>query len=104
MAIRFEPIGIIHSPFKEPKGTPIQPVAGRNIEGVVKVFPKYAAGLKDIAGFSHILLVYYFHLSKEWSLQVTPLMDNKLRGVFSTRAPRRPNAIGISVVRLIRRK
>ena len=99
--IKYKPIGIIHSPFKEPKGTPIQPAAAKGVNGLVEVFPEYSEGLKDLEGFSHIILIYHFHLSKESSLKVKPYMDDQIRGVFSTRAPCRPNPIGISVVRLI---
>ncbi|OQX72110.1 MAG: tRNA (N6-threonylcarbamoyladenosine(37)-N6)-methyltransferase TrmO [Bacteroidetes bacterium 4484_249] len=98
--IIFKPIGVIQSPFSEPKGTPIQPSAAENIEGSVKVFPEFAGGLKDIEGFSHIILIYYFHLSKKSSLLVTPFMDLHQHGVFATRAPARPNPIGFSVVKL----
>jgi tRNA-Thr(GGU) m(6)t(6)A37 methyltransferase TsaA len=100
MKITYRPIGIIHSPFKEPKGTPIQPNAAKDIEGMVEVFTQYEKGLKDIEGFSHIILIYHFHLSKAYSLEVKPYMDNKLHGLFATRAPARPNPIGLSVVRL----
>ena len=100
MKITYIPIGIIHSPFKEPKGTPIQPRAARDIEGMIEIFPEYEKGLKDIEGFSHIILIYHFHLSEAYSLEVKPYMDNKLHGLFSTRAPYRPNPIGLSVVRL----
>jgi tRNA-Thr(GGU) m(6)t(6)A37 methyltransferase TsaA len=100
--IQFTPIGIIHSPFKEPQGTPIQPKGGKGVEGTVEVFPEYSEGLKDLEGFSHIVLVFHFHLSKGYSLQVKPYLDDKEHGVFATRAPKRPNSIGISVVRLER--
>ncbi|HET6461115.1 MAG TPA: tRNA (N6-threonylcarbamoyladenosine(37)-N6)-methyltransferase TrmO [Syntrophales bacterium] len=100
--IQYKPIGIIHSPFKEVKGTPIQPAGAKGIDGSVEVFPEYAQGLKDLAGFSLIILLYHFHLSGEPSLMVIPYMDSIPRGVFATRSPRRPNAIGISVVRLIK--
>jgi len=100
--IKYKPIGIIHSPFKEPKGTPIQPTGAKNIDATVELFPKYVEGLKDLEGFSHIILIYHFHLSKHISLRVKPYMDNELRGVFATRAPSRPNPIGISVVRLVK--
>lgn len=63
--IKFKPIGIIHSPFKEMKGVPIQPSAGEGIKGTVEVFPEYLKGLTDIDGFSHIILIYYFHLLKK---------------------------------------
>jgi len=102
--ITYSPIGVIHSPFKEPKGTPIQPKAAKGIEGMVEVFPQYEKGLKDIEGFSHIILIYHFHLSKSYSLEVVPFMDDKCHGLFTTRAPARPNPVGISVVRLIKVK
>ncbi|MBN1843674.1 MAG: tRNA (N6-threonylcarbamoyladenosine(37)-N6)-methyltransferase TrmO [Deltaproteobacteria bacterium] len=100
--IKYEPIGIIHSPFKEPQGTPIQPAGAKGIDGRVEVFPEYAEGLKDVEGFSHIFLIYHFHLSKKTSLKAKPFMDCKARGVFAMRGPSRPNPIGISVVRLVR--
>ena len=100
--LRFKPIGTIHSPFKKPHGVPIQPSGARGIEGHVKVFDEYAQGLKDIDGFSHIILIYYFHLSKKSSLLVTPFMDKHQHGVFATRASARPNQIGFSVVELIK--
>jgi len=100
--IEYKPIGIIHSPFKEPKGTPIQPTAAKGVDGVVEVFPEYIEGLKDLDGFSHIILIYHFHLSKKFSLKVKPFMDNRMHGIFSIRAPSRPNPIGISIVRLIK--
>ena len=102
--IKYIQIGIIHSPFKEPKGTPIQPIAAQGIDGTVEVFQEYTEGLKDIDGFSHVILVYHFHLSKESSLKVKPFMDDQTHGVFSTRAPNRPNPIGISVVQLVKIK
>jgi tRNA-Thr(GGU) m(6)t(6)A37 methyltransferase TsaA len=102
--IKYKPIGVIHSPFKEPKGTPIQPAAATGIHGTVEVFPEYAKGLKDIGGFSHIILIYHFHLSRGALLEAKPFMDNETHGVFAMRGPSRPNPIGISVVRLVRIK
>jgi tRNA-Thr(GGU) m(6)t(6)A37 methyltransferase TsaA len=102
--IKFKPIGIIHSPFKEPKGTPIQPASAKGIKGTIEIFPEYAEGLKDIEGFSHIILIYHFHLSKPSSLIARPFMDNKPHGIFAIRGPSRPNSIGVSVVRLIKIK
>ncbi|NIQ92204.1 MAG: tRNA (N6-threonylcarbamoyladenosine(37)-N6)-methyltransferase TrmO [Deltaproteobacteria bacterium] len=99
--IRYRPIGVIHSPFKQTKGMPIQPAGARGVAGTVEVIPEYGDGLKDLDGFSHIFLLYHFHLSQGYSLMVKPYLDDSLRGVFATRAPRRPNAIGISVVRLV---
>ena len=100
--IKYKPIGVIHSPFKEPKGTPIQPAGAKGTNGTVEVFPEYAEGLKDIEGFSHIILLYHFNLSKESTLIVRPFMDNAAHGVFAMRGPSRPNPIGISVVCLVR--
>ena len=100
--IKYRPIGIIRSPFREPRGTPIQPTAAKGVEGTVEIFPEYTEGLKDIGGFSHIILVYHFHLAKRVSLKVKPYMDDELRGIFATRAPPRPNPIGISIVKLIK--
>ena len=99
--IRYRPIGVIHSPFKQTKGMPIQPAGARGVAGTVEVIPEYGDGLKNLDGFSHIFLLYHFHLSQGYSLMVKPYLDDSLRGVFATRAPRRPNAIGISVVRLV---
>ena len=100
--IKYNPIGVIHSPFKEPKGTPIQPAAAKDIDGTVEVFPEYVEGLKDVEGFSHIILIYHFHLSRGAPLKVKPYMDNEAHGVFAMRGPSRPNPIGISIVRLVR--
>ncbi len=100
--IKYKPIGIIHSPFKEPKGTPIQPAGAKGINGTVEVFPEYAEGLKDIEGFSHIILIYHFHLSKKSPLKVKPYMDKEAHGVFAMRGPSRPNPIGISIVHLVK--
>ncbi|MCK4357590.1 MAG: tRNA (N6-threonylcarbamoyladenosine(37)-N6)-methyltransferase TrmO [Candidatus Cloacimonetes bacterium] len=100
--IKYKPIGIIHSLSKEPKGTPIQPTGAKGIEGTVELFPEYTEGLKDVEGFSHIILTYHFHLSKKVSLRAKPYMDNEEHGIFAMRGPSRPNPIGISVVRLIR--
>ena len=100
--IIYKPIGVIHTPFKEPRGIPIQPQRGRDVTGTVEVFEAYEEALADLAGFSHIILLYHLHLSEGYSLKVTPFLDTELRGLFATRAPRRPNPIGLSVVRLDR--
>ncbi len=98
--IEFVPIGMIHSPFKTAKGTPIQPYKGLGINGTVEIFKEYQEGLSDLENFSHIILLYHFNLVKKRLLKVKPYMDENLHGIFSTRAPARPNPIGISVVRL----
>ena len=102
--IRYKTIGIIYTPYQDLEGIPIQPSGAVGIRGQVEVFPEYEAGLKDLDGFSHIILVYDFHRSKGFNLQVVPFMDSELRGVFATRAPKRPNSIGLSVVRLLKVK
>jgi tRNA-Thr(GGU) m(6)t(6)A37 methyltransferase TsaA len=99
--IKYKPIGVIHSPFRDVEGMPIQPTGAKGVTGTVEVFAEYCAGLKDIGGFSHIILVYHFHLSKGYSLEVKPFMDEETHGVFAVRAPARPNPIGISAVRLV---
>ena len=100
MKIEFTPIGIIHSPFMVPEGMPIQPTGAAGIKGTVEVFENFHAGLKDLDGFSHIILLYHFHRSHGLNLHVVPFMDSEPRGLFATRAPKRPNPIGISVVQL----
>jgi len=95
------PIGIIHSPFTDITGMPIQPTGAWGIRGTVEIFSEYAEGLTDIEGFSHLFLIYVFHCCPSYQLTVRPFLDTTSRGVFATRAPRRPNAIGLSIVRLI---
>jgi len=98
--ITLEPIGIIHSPFTTTEGMPIQPAGAAGIRGTVEVLAQYRSGLKDLDGFSHIILLYHFHRSSGFDLHVVPFLDAQPRGLFATRAPKRPNPIGISVVRL----
>ena len=98
--VRYKPIGIVHSPYKKPQDVPIQSVVSKGAKGSVKLAREYAEGLKDIEGFSHIILVYHFHLSRHYCLIVKPFLDEDLHGLFSTRAPSRPNPIGTSIVRL----
>jgi tRNA-Thr(GGU) m(6)t(6)A37 methyltransferase TsaA len=97
------PIGVIHSPFTDPDRTPIQPTRSQAI-GQVEVYPEFAEGLQDIEGFSHLILLYVFHRSSGYALRVKPFLDDVLRGLFATRYPRRPNPIGLSVVRLLARR
>ncbi len=102
--LKIHPIGVIHSPFTSPKGTPIQSAAGADVQATVEVYPEYAEGLQDLEGFSHLILLYYFHLAKPYSLTVLPFMDSVPHGLFATRAPSRPNPIGLSVVHRLSRK
>ncbi|MCP3872439.1 MAG: tRNA (N6-threonylcarbamoyladenosine(37)-N6)-methyltransferase TrmO [Desulfobacteraceae bacterium] len=94
-------IGIIETPFENLEGMPIQPSGAKKVVGTVVINEEYIQGLKDLEGFSHIILLYYFHKSKGYNLMVTPFLDDQKRGLFSTRAPRRPNSIGLSIVELI---
>ena len=102
--IIYSPIGVVHSPYKEPKGTPIQSQAAKGVKGYIEVYNEYKKGLKDLEGFSYIYLLLHFHLSKGYSLEVKPFMDNDIHGVFSTRAPKRPNSIGLSIVYVLKVK
>jgi tRNA-Thr(GGU) m(6)t(6)A37 methyltransferase TsaA len=96
-----KPIGIIHSPFNKPDGMPIQPVFAKDSEGIVEIYEPYRQGLKDLEGFERIWLLYWFHKARDPRLIVKPYIDNTERGLFATRAPARPNPIGISSVRLL---
>ena len=95
-----EPIGRIHTPFSKPDGMPIQPTGAVGVKGQVELFVQYRPGLKDLDGFSHIILLYLFDRSEGYNLEVTPFMDTVPRGLFATRAPKKPNPIGLSIVQL----
>jgi tRNA-Thr(GGU) m(6)t(6)A37 methyltransferase TsaA len=97
----FTAIGTIHSPIQSAEGAPIQGGLGRQIEGEVHLDPAFAEGLADLEGFSHVVLLYAFHRSSGYRLKVTPYLDTTPRGLFATRAPRRPNPIGLTVVELL---
>jgi tRNA-Thr(GGU) m(6)t(6)A37 methyltransferase TsaA len=99
--IKYTPIGIIHSPYKSVEDVPYQSTEAKGIQGTVVIEPRYQEGLRDLEGFSHVHLIFCLHLSSGYSLMVKPFLDNTLHGVFATRAPRRPNAIGLSIVRLL---
>lgn len=81
---------------------PIQPAGAADVKGYVEVFEEFRKGLQDLEGFSHIILLYLFHRSRTYKLHTVPFMDSEPRGVFATRAPNRPNPIGLSVVQLNR--
>ena len=98
--IEFTPLGIIHSPFRKLENMPIQPAGAAGVKGTVQISDEYRPGLKDLEGFSHIILLYHFHRSQGFNLNVVPFMDSVPRGVFATRAPKRPNPIGLSIVQL----
>jgi tRNA-Thr(GGU) m(6)t(6)A37 methyltransferase TsaA len=101
MKIEYESIGVIHSPFKEPGGAPIQPSRAKNAASTVEVFQEFVEGLSDLDGFSHIILLCHLHKTGKYRLKVVPFLDTQLRGLFATRAPSRPNPIGLSVVELL---
>lgn len=102
MSITLESIGIIYTPFKTKEGMPIQSNGAIGVQGQIIVKEELIPGLTDLDGFSHIILIYHFHKSLGFELLVTPFLDDRKRGLFATRAPKRPNSIGISVVRLLR--
>lgn len=98
--ITYQPIGIIRSGFSSLEGMPIQPCGAAGQAGRLELLPEYADGLLDLDGFSHIIILYHFHAGKGPLLRVTPFLDDQEHGIFATRAPRRPNPIGLSVVQL----
>jgi tRNA (adenine37-N6)-methyltransferase len=102
--ITFKPIGMIHSEHVEAGCTPIQPIYAKGCKGRVEIFPEFAEGLCDLQGFSHIYLIFHFNQAGAVQLIVKPFLQDTARGVFSTRAPCRPNGIGLSIVELIGRE
>ena len=102
MEMTYRPIGIIHSPFTSTDGMPIQPTSNTSKPGTLEIFPEFIEGLKDLESFSHIYILYHFHKQQQSKLMVTPFLDSQPHGVFATRAPSRPNPIGLSLVKLIR--
>ena len=96
----YRPIGVIHTGFMDKAEAPIQGVFAKGAKGEVEVFPEYADGLRDIEGFSHVILIYHFHLADGYSLVSEPFLEDEQHGIFSMRHFKRPNPIGLSVVRL----
>ena len=94
-------IGVIHTPFLHAKGTPIQGAVAGNAQGVVEVFAAFAEGLKDVAEFERLWLIYRMDRASAAQLIARPYLDNQDRGVFATRSPARPNHLGLSSVRLL---
>jgi tRNA-Thr(GGU) m(6)t(6)A37 methyltransferase TsaA len=99
--VTFQPIGVIRSPFTEIEGMPIQASAATGVTGSIELDPALAEGLADLDGFSHLVLLYHLHRVRAPKLTVTPFLDPEPHGIFATRSPARPNAIGMSTVRLI---
>jgi len=108
MPFNFKPIGVIHSPFKKREDVDHKKFAYPDgfdlIQGELEIFKEYEAGLKDTEGFSHLIVIFAFHQSREYRLHAKPLLDDSLRGVFSTRSPNRPNPVGMTVVKVLERK
>jgi tRNA-Thr(GGU) m(6)t(6)A37 methyltransferase TsaA len=102
MEIKYRPIGFVHSPFTDLENMPIQPAGATSAPGTVDILPEFSEGLKDVEGFSHVILIYHLHEVHGQRLTVTPFLDQEPRGIFATRAPTRPNPVGISVVRLLK--
>jgi len=98
--IRYTPIGVVHSPHAADEHVPPRRIDRRGVEGTVEVFPQYAEGLRDLEGFSHVILLCHLHLSSSYALSVKPPSDTRTHGLFATRSPRRPNPISLTVVRL----
>ncbi len=99
-----KPVGYVRSEHVRAEHTPIQPVFAAQCPGAIEVLPAYAEGLRDIEGFSHVIILFWLHQAKEPSLTVTPFLEDRQHGVFATRSPRRPNPIGLSIVELLSRK
>ena len=98
--IAMQPIGVIHSPYKEIKGIPIQGTFDDSVEACVELESDYTAGLKDLDGFSHAILVYVFHKSQREETEGRPFLEEDKHGIFAIRSPHRPNHIGLSVVKI----
>ncbi len=98
--ICYEPIGFVRSARKDPAGMPVQPIYAKGYKGVVEVKPELIEGLRYLEDFSHIFLIAHMHLKKEKKLTVVPHFHDREKGIFATRAPARPNPIGLSLVRL----
>jgi len=99
--ITFTPIGVIHSPFTSTAGMPIQTVAAAGVVGSIDLSPHLQSGLKDLAAFSHLILLTHLHQVTSYALEVVPFLDDQPHGIFATRSPKRPNPIGVSIVRLV---
>lgn len=103
-SVTFRPIGVIRSEHNSADATPIQPVYARDCLGRAEILPEFAEGLADIEGFSHVYLLYWLHRAEAPRLRMKPFLQDVERGIFATRAPCRPNPIGLSLVRLLRRE
>jgi tRNA-Thr(GGU) m(6)t(6)A37 methyltransferase TsaA len=107
MEFKFKPIGIVHSPFQRNEDIDVKkfrdPQGFDPFRGELEIFKEYEEGLKDTEGFSHLIVIFAFHKSEGYRLRTKPLLEDKLRGVFSTRSPHRPNPLGLTVVKVLER-
>ncbi len=103
-SITYRPIGVLRSEHTVAGQTPIQPAYAKGCQGRAEVLPEFAEGLTDLEGFSHVYIIYHFHQAQPAKMKVKPFMQDAEHGVFATRAPCRPNPIGISIVELVRRE
>ncbi|MHC4509907.1 MAG: tRNA (N6-threonylcarbamoyladenosine(37)-N6)-methyltransferase TrmO [Planctomycetota bacterium] len=102
MQIIMTPVGVIRSPYKQPKDMPIQGIFKPDVEACIELYEQYRGGLKDLDGFSHAIVVYYFHRASREQIQGRPFLEDHTHGVFAMRSPHRPNRIGLSVVKIYR--
>ncbi|MGE4559050.1 MAG: tRNA (N6-threonylcarbamoyladenosine(37)-N6)-methyltransferase TrmO [Desulfobulbus sp.] len=100
MSIAYKPIGYFRTPFTSIKGMPIQPIGAEQVEGTIEMLPQFCEGLRDLEGFSHVYVLYHLHEIVGYDLMVKPFLDTQRHGIFATRSPKRPNPIGLSVMRL----
>ena len=100
MPISYDPIGFFNTPHKDVRDMPIQPPGALGVRGSILVLPEYREGLADLDGFSHIIVLYLRHRVRGRDLRVIPFLDTREHGIFATRSPRRPNPVGLSVLRV----
>ena len=108
MDYSFKPIGLVHSPFQKSEDIPrektLDPEGFKSVRGTLEIFPEFAAGLEEIDGFTYLYVLFVFHQARERKLISHPPHDGQPRGVFATRSPRRPNPLGLTIVRLLSRE
>ena len=100
MKITYSPIGYFRTQYTDIKGMPIQPIGADTVEGIIEVLPEFQNGLQDLEGFSHVFVLYHLPQIEGYDLLVKPFLDTKRHGIFATRSPKRPNPLGLSVMRL----
>lgn len=101
MQIAYTPIGYFHTPHLDAADMPIQPIGAKGVTGTIEILPAYIKGLRDLEGFSHVFVLYHLHEIQGYDLVVKPFLDDCFHGIFATRSPKRPNPIGLLVLRVI---